>query len=171
MRIFRTRSLQLQLALRLALLYLAVMALGVGALVYQTYSTADSLSDRELARRADELAATITVDPATGPHMRLTPELDDLYHQASETRTFAVRDQTGNLIAASHPLVGELVSKWPPFAAQPDHFRLDDFGTFALDYYGLTEMVDSAAGQVSVMVARATDSYALVRTIAEEILI
>src|SRR5262249_26992069 len=90
---------------------------------------------------------------------------------ASETRIFAVRDQTGNLIAASHPRVGELVSKWPPFAAQPDHFRLDDFGTFALDYYGLTEMLDSAAGRVSVMVARATDSYALVRTMAEEILI
>ena len=42
MRMFRPHSLQLQLALRLCLLFLAATALAVGALLYQTYQTAHS---------------------------------------------------------------------------------------------------------------------------------
>jgi signal transduction histidine kinase len=164
------RSLQLQLALRLALLYLAVMAAGVAALVYQAYATADSLSDRELARRADELAARVSFDATGKLRLRLPPVLEDLYHAVAETRIFAVRDQADTLIASSHPHVAELVAKWPRFADQPDHFRLEEFGTFQQDYYGLAEMLDSPVGRISVMVARATDSDGLVHSIVEEIL-
>lgn len=165
-----SRSLQVQLALRLALLYLAVMAIGVAALVYQTWQTADSLLDRELARRAEELASLVTVSPS-GPHLALPPRLDDFYHAAAETRIFAVRDAVGQVIAASHPHVAELVSKWPPFVPQPDHFLLEEFGTLSQGYYGLAEHLDSAAGKVTVMVARVADSELLVHTVLEDFLI
>ena len=169
MSLLRPRSLQLQLALRLALLYLAVTALAVVALVYQAYATADRLSDRELARRADELAAAVAGGVRGVLELRLPPTLDELYHTPAEARIFAIRDQSGHLVA-SHPDVGDLVAKWPPFAAQPDHFRLEHFGALSQDYYGLTEILDSSAGKVSVMVARAADRDTLVLPVVEEVL-
>lgn len=167
----RWNSLQAQLALRLTLLYLAVMAIGVGVLIYQTYATADSLIDRELARRAEELAALVVTDPPNPVRLALPTDLDALYHSPAETRIFAVRDSSGQIIAVSNPMVAELVAKWPIFVSGPDHFRLEEFGSFAQDYYGLSTRIDSSAGKISVMVARVTDAGTLVHTVIEDFLI
>lgn len=49
MSLLRPRSLQLRLALRLSLLFVAATALAVGALLYQTYRRADSLGSLSVA--------------------------------------------------------------------------------------------------------------------------
>src|SRR5260370_19423883 len=49
-------SLQLRLAVRLAILFIAAAAIAAAVLVYQVYDTAGSLNDRELGLRAGDLA-------------------------------------------------------------------------------------------------------------------
>jgi hypothetical protein len=64
MRLFRPRSLQLQLALSLAVLFIAATAIAVAGIVYQAYSTADALSREDLNRRARHLANVVVADGA-----------------------------------------------------------------------------------------------------------
>jgi hypothetical protein len=52
----RLRSLQLRLAVRLALVYVAAVAMAVSFFIYQAYNAAASLSDRQLGLRAADLA-------------------------------------------------------------------------------------------------------------------
>jgi hypothetical protein len=52
----RLRSLQAQLAIRLAAVILVATALGVGAIVYEGMNAADALGNEQLARRAAEIA-------------------------------------------------------------------------------------------------------------------
>ena len=59
-------SLQMRLALRLAVLYVAITGIAVGILLYQAYETAGSLNDRELSLRATDLARSVTVGPDGG---------------------------------------------------------------------------------------------------------
>jgi hypothetical protein len=48
----RLRSLQLRLAVRLLLVYVAAIAMAVGFFFYQAYNGAASLSDRQLGLRS-----------------------------------------------------------------------------------------------------------------------
>ena len=57
-------SLQLRLAVRLAILYVAAGAIAAGILVYQAYETAGSLNERELDSRAEALARAVITDSA-----------------------------------------------------------------------------------------------------------
>jgi two-component system, OmpR family, sensor histidine kinase TctE len=165
MKLFPLRSLQLRLAMRLAVLYVAGTAVAVAVLIYQAYDTASSLNDRELGLRAEDLARAVSRDGAGAPRLDLPPKLAADY-AASTDDIFAVRDASGRVFAASLPAFGDQVAKWPRPNDDPSYFRLSNLG--AAEYYGLSIELSSAAGPVSVSVARAAGANALVRSLLRE---
>src|SRR5262245_32846494 len=143
----RFQSLQVRLAARLALLYVAATAIAVGMLIYQAYDTASSLNDRELSLRAEDLARAVTRDGAGQAQLTLPARLASAY-AASSDDIFAVRDADGRLLAASSDEFAEQVRKWPRAKDEPSYFRLTNLG--ATDYYGLSVELASPGGPVSV---------------------
>lgn len=157
------------MALRLAALYVVTTLVAVGVLAFQAYSTADTLSEEDLSRRAHDLARFVQIDAAGEPRLDLPQKLAAAYGSAAQTFLFAVRGPDGRLIAASHPNVGEAAASWPqPAGNEPRLFKLEEFGTTGQDYYGLTGRLDSRAGPLSVTVARATDAAELVHAVLWE---
>jgi signal transduction histidine kinase len=163
-KLIRARSLQAQMALRLAALYVAATLIGVAVLVFQAYSTAETLSEEDLTRRADDLAGYVTADA----RLDLPTKLQAAYGSPAQTFLFAIRGPTGQLIAASHPEIRGAAANWPLAEDDPRYFRLEDFGSTGQDYYGLTARLDSKAGPLSVTVARATDATELVHAVLWE---
>jgi signal transduction histidine kinase len=168
------RSLQVRLAVRLAVLYVAAAAIAVGVLVYQVYDTAGSLNDRELGLRAEDLARALVADGTGQPRLDLPAKLAAAYAAAPEDDLFAIRDTNGRVIAASPDEFGERVSKWPPAADEPSYFRLsgagsEDFGSET--YYGLSVALQTAAGPMWISVARTEGSDALIRSILREFVV
>jgi two-component system sensor histidine kinase TctE len=167
----RFRSLQLRLAVRLAVLYVAAAAIALGVLVYQAYDTAGSLNDRELSLRAEDLARAMVADGAGQPRLDLPSKLAAAYAAAPEDDLFAIRDTNGRLIAASPAEFGDRVSKWPPATDEPSYFRLsgagsEDFGSE--NYYGLSIALQTAAGPMWISVARTEGSDAIIRSLLRE---
>ena len=70
----RFNSLQVRLAVRLALLFIGATALVFGVLAYRAYETAGSLNDRELSLRAEDLAGSVRLDNAGKTSVELSPE-------------------------------------------------------------------------------------------------
>ena len=168
------RSLQLRLAVRLAVLYVAAAAIAIGVLVFQVYDTAGSLNDRELGLRAEDLARALVADGAGQPRLDLPAKLAAAYAAAPEDDLFAIRDTSGRLIAASLDEFGERVAKWPPATDEPSYFRLsgagsEDFGSET--YYGLSVALQTAAGPMWISVARTEGSDALIRSILREFVV
>src|SRR5262249_41509213 len=160
------RSLQVRLAVRLAVLYVAAAVIAVGALVYQAYDTAGSLNDRELSLRAEDLARAMVTDSAGQPRLNLPSKLATAYAAAPEDDLFAIRHNNGRLVAAPPAEFGDRVSKWPPAMDEPNYFRLsgagsEDFGSET--YYGLSIALQTAAGPMWISVARTEGSDALIR--------
>jgi signal transduction histidine kinase len=166
---FRSRSLQLQLALRLAALYVVATLIAVGVLIFQAYSVAESLSGQDLSRRAADLAKFVTSDGGGSTRLELPASLSATYKSAAETFLFVVRDAEGRVIASSQPEISNLAAGWPKAGDDPSYFRLEGFGRTSQDYYGLTAKVDSAAGPLSVTVARAGDTDELVHAVLREL--
>jgi signal transduction histidine kinase len=165
------RSLQVRLAVRLAVLYVAAAAIAVGVLVYQAYDTAGSLNDRELGLRAEDLGRAMVADSAGEPRLELPSKLAAAYAAAPEDDLFAIRDTNGRVIAASPAEFGDRVSKWPPPTDEPSYFRLsgagsEDFGSET--YYGLSVALQTAAGPMWISVARTEGSDALIRSLLRE---
>jgi signal transduction histidine kinase len=164
-------SLQVRLAVRLAVLYVAAAAIAVGFLIYQAYDTAGSLNDRELSLRAEDLARAVVADGAGQPRLDLPSKLASAYAAAPEDDLFAIRDANGRLIAASSAEFGDRVSRWPPALDEPSYFRLsgagsEDFGSET--YYGLSVALQTAAGPMWISVARTEGSDALIRSLLRE---
>src|SRR6476660_1989985 len=164
------RSLQLRLAVRLAILYVAVAAIAVGILVYQAYETAGSLNDRELDLRAEDLARAMVTDSAGQPRLDLPAKLAAAYAAAPEDELFAIRDANGRVIAASPAEFGARVGKWPPAKSEPSYFRLSGVGPEEVgeNYYGLNVALRTSAGPMWISVARTEGSDSLVKSLLRE---
>src|SRR5260221_4892996 len=152
------RSLQLRLAVRLAILYVAAAAIAVGVLVYQAYETAGSLNDRELGLRAEDLARAVITDSTGQPRLDLPSKLAAAYAAAPEDDLFAIPGSKGRLHARSPAEFGERVAKWPPATDEPNYFRLssvdpDDFGSE--NFYVLKVVTKAVCGPMKIFAARA----------------
>ena len=165
MKRFRFKSLQVRLAVRLAALYVVATAIATGALIYGAYDTASSLNDRELSGRAEDLARAVSRDDAGQARFALPARLASAYADSTDD-IFAVRDAGGHLLGAYPVEFGAHVSKWPLAKEDPSYFHLTDFGT--KEYYGMSIEVGSAAGPLSVSVARAADANAIVTSLLRE---
>jgi hypothetical protein len=166
-----TRSLQLRLAVRLAVTYLVATALAVGVLLYRAYDTANTLNDRELSERAADLAGGVSLDDRGAARLILPPKLDAAYRAAAGSDIFAVRGPDGRILGATPPSFGALVAKWPAPTDDPTYFHLKDFGDGSRQYDGLSLAVDNPVGTVSVWVARTADANALASSVLREFLV
>jgi signal transduction histidine kinase len=162
------KSLQLRLALRLAVLYIAATAIAVGILIYQAYDTAASLNDRELSLRAADLAGYVVADGSGRARLELPAALAASYQAAGNADIYVVRHGADAVLAASPANFGEVAAKWPMGSDDPSYFHLKDFGSEGREYYGLTVLQNSAVGPVSISVARAADADILVHSLLRE---
>jgi len=161
----RFQSLQVRLAVRLAILYVVATAIAAGVLIYQAYDTASSLNERELSLRAEDLTRAVSRDATGQAQLTLPARLASAY-AASADDIFAIRDGTGRLLGASPAEFGEQVSRWPLAKDDPSYFHLTNMGTS--DYWGLSVELPSAAGPVSVSVARTAGANAIVTSLLRE---
>jgi signal transduction histidine kinase len=161
MAMIRLRSLQAQLAVRLAAVLLAASALGVGAIVYEGMNAADTLGNEQLVQRAVEIARCVVVDASGKLQLQLTPSLQQIYHSPAGANLYAIRAGDGRLIATSDPELTAVSAQFSTAGARPHPFRLEEFGATGQDYYGLVV----PAGPFTVVVARASDADALARAL------
>ena len=164
----RIKSLQLRLMVELAALFFVASCLAVGGLIYSASLTADSLADRELGLRAEDLARYVSPDENRKPRLSLPPLLKQAYSAATRQSLFAIRDKDGHIVEASTPEIGAMIARWPQADAEPSYFRLSKFGPLERDYSGVSVRLDSAAGPLSVLVAEASGSDQLVHSILRE---
>ncbi len=164
----RLRSLQLRLALRLAALFIIGSAAIVGVLVWRAYDTADTLADRELSLRAADLAKYVAPGPDGTARLALPPALREAYGAAPDADIFAIRGRDGRVIAAMPDAFGSVVERWPALPDDASYFHLPGIAGRTQDYYGLGVNLDSAAGPLSIWVARAAGATALVHSMLEE---
>ena len=164
----RIRSLQLRLTLELAALFFIASCLAVGGLMYSASRTAGSLTDRELALRAEDLARYVSPGAAGKPRLDLPPDLKQAYDTAAQRSVFAIRDRDGRLVEASTTELGAAVGRWPQADSEPSFFRLTGFGPSGQDYSGVSMLLDSAAGPLSVTVAEVSGGNELVHSMLRE---
>jgi two-component system, OmpR family, sensor histidine kinase TctE len=162
------RSLQLRLTLELAALFFVASCLAVGGLIYSASRTAGSLTDRELTLRAEDLARYVSPDAAGKPRLDLSPDLKQAYDTAAQRSVFAIRDRDGRLIGASTAELGAAVGRWPQADSEPSFFRLTGFGPSGQDYSGVSMLLDSAAGPLSVTVAEVSGGNELIHSLLRE---
>jgi signal transduction histidine kinase len=79
-----------------------------------------------------------------------------------------VRSPEGRIIRASNAEVRDLAPRLPVPGSEPVAMRLRSFGESRRDYYGLNVRLDSRAGPLWIMVARAADDDVLVRSLLRE---
>jgi signal transduction histidine kinase len=164
-------SLQLRLAVRLAAVYLMATALAVGIIIYRAYDTAGTLNDRELSLRAQDLARAVSIDASGHPRLDLPAKLSAAYAAAAGADIFAIRGPDGSVIAAAPAGFAERVAGWPAASDDPSYFRIGNVVAGSPDYYGLSLAVDSAAGLLSISVAREAGSDALVTSLLREFVV
>jgi signal transduction histidine kinase len=153
------RSLQGQLALRLAVVFMVVSAAGVGLLLWQGSDAADSFGLEMLRYRTAELARHLSRSPDGRAELNLPPDLAKLYRDQKGVNLYAIRTATGQTLASGKMIAHE-VATWH-FDRAPHNFRLEEFGPGQDDYYGLAVTEDSPIGPVGVAVAHSSDADAI----------
>jgi two-component system, OmpR family, sensor histidine kinase TctE len=164
----RIKSLQLRLTIELAALFLVASCLAIGGLIYGASLTTDSLADRELGLRAEDLARYVLLEEGGKARLELPPGLRQAYDTAAQQSVFAILDKEGRLVEASTPEFGSMIARSPPTDAEPNYFQLSHFGPLAQNYSGIGIRLDSAAGPLSVMVAQVSGGDQLVHSILRE---
>ena len=164
----RLRSLQLRLVVRLAALFIVGSAALVGVLVWRAYDTAGTLAERELSLRAADLAQYVAPGPDGTARLALPAVLRQAYATAPDSDIFAIRGRNGRVIAAMPEAFGAVAERWPAPTDDPSYFHLPGLAGKTQDYYGLGIGLDSAAGPLSIWVARAAGATALVHSLLEE---
>ena len=123
------------------------------------------LSERQLGLRAADLARYVFLDASGTPRLDLPSELAAAYAAASDADLFAIRASDGRVIAASSTKFAEQVVGWPPVTENPGYLRLKSLGSPVRDYYGLSIVLSSLAGPLSITVAHEPEINPLVHTI------
>ncbi|APV50239.1 hypothetical protein BWI17_11390 [Betaproteobacteria bacterium GR16-43] len=165
-------SLQFRLAWRLALFYVAITIAVVGLLLVRTMRTADSINDHDLSDQATALARAVSLAPDGSARLVLPPAIAEAYRKPGGSDAFAIRDSKGFLVATSNADFGVRVTAWKAGAGEePRYFRLQDFGEPKDDYYGICVRRPSAAGTLSIAVARARGASALVDALLREFMV
>jgi two-component system, OmpR family, sensor histidine kinase TctE len=164
----RIKSLQLRLTIELAALFLIASCLAIGGLIYGASLTADSLADRELGLRAEDLARYVSLDEGGKPRLELPPGLRQAYDAAAQQSVFAILDKDGSLVEASTTELALMIARSPPADSEPSYFQLSHFGPLGRNYSGVGIRLDSAAGPLSVMVAEISGGDELVHSILRE---
>jgi len=162
------RSLQAQLVLRLAAVFVIATIIGVGGLFYEGVQTADAMRRDELLQRARELARHVERNPDGTIAVALPAELDQVYRASNATDQFSVRSENGQALATSQPEFARATSGWPLGNAEPRYIRLKRFGPAGQEYCALTVGLDSGFGPVSVTVGRAIAGDALAQDILKD---
>ncbi|MDP3739513.1 MAG: ATP-binding protein [Hyphomonadaceae bacterium] len=166
----RPRSLQLRLAIRLALVYLLVTLVIVAALAFRAYDVAATLKDRELRLRAMDLARAVEIDDAGAARLALPPSLAEDYASTGED-VFAIRAGDGRVIAARPRAFGEQVADWPLASDEPAWFQVEGVGDASEDYYGLSIETGSQVGPLSIYVAQAGGRHGLVESVVSDFML
>ena len=165
---FWPRSLQAQLALRLAAVLLIAAAVGVVALFHESDQTADALRREELLRRAEELAPLIGHGADGTAQVRLSPGLERVFNHPGATDLFVIRSAAGDILATSRSDLAPATSVLPGGTAEPRYTRIKRFGTTSQEYCALSLRADSPVGPVSIVVARALDGDTLAHTVLQD---
>jgi signal transduction histidine kinase len=159
------KSLQLRLTLELTALFIVAGGLAVGGLVYSAMLTANSLSDRDLSLRAQDLAEHVVPIGVGAARLDLPPNLARSYEAAGQRSLYAIRDRNGALIATSLPEFGAASLRWPAESPEPTYFQLSKFGPTDQDYAGMSVQLNSPAGELSIAVAEISGGEQLVHAI------
>ncbi|MGY3472295.1 sensor histidine kinase [Bradyrhizobium ottawaense] len=162
------RSLQAQLAIRLTAVLLIAAAVGVIALFHESDQTADALRREELLRRAEELTRLIERTPDGTVVVRLSQGLAQVFNKPGATDLFVVRADGDGILATSRPDLAPATGAWPAAAAEPRYSRIRGFGAAGQEYCALSLRAGSAAGPVSVIVARAIEADSLAHTVLKD---
>jgi signal transduction histidine kinase len=152
-------SLQGQLALRLAIVFLIVSAAGIGLLLWEGSEAADSFGLEMLRHRTGELAQHLARAPDGGVVLKLPPSLARLYSDKQGSNLYAIRTASGRMLASSKEMADQF-AHWQIERA-PSNFRLEEFGSRQDDYYGLSVIENSPVGPVAVAVAHSSDADAI----------
>lgn len=151
------RSLQTQLAVRLAFVALIVTAAGIGIVLWQGSTAANDFPRIKLKAQAAELARLVTIDAHGNPQLRLPDKLLHRYRPEAASHLYVMRFPTGQVLASRQDFAA-LVARWPAATVKPRFTTLEDFGPASNDYSAMTIQADSKAGPVAITVARVFDA-------------
>lgn len=152
----RPRSLQGQLALRLAIVFFLMSAVGVGLLLWQGSDAADNFGLEMLRYRTSELAEYISLNPDGRAVLKLPPSLGRLYSDKQGINLYGIRTPSGQVLA-SDPAFATEMHDWK-IGTTPTNFRLEEYGKSQEDFYGLSVVENSPIGPISVAVAHSSDA-------------
>lgn len=153
------RSLQGQLALRLAIVFFVVSAAGIGLLLWQGSEAADNFGLEVLRHRTSELAQHLVRRPDGHAALKLPPALTRLYSEKQTSNFYVIRTGAGQVLTNEKDFA-DLVAHWS-IDRTPRNFRTEEFGVRQDDYYGLTVIEDLPVGPVAVVVAHSSDADAM----------